>query len=376
MNYKKEYSTWVEIDLIAIEENVRQVRQLTGVSVMAVVKANGYGHGAVPSAQAALRGGASWFGVARIGEALELRNAGLDNKILLLGYTPPERLSDAIAKGISITVWNSQQVELASQAAKRIGTEALLHLKVDTGMSRLGVQPEKAVRLALEIEEKTWVAFEGLFTHFACADELDKTPTEDQEAQFRSVLDDLKRLKLRPAWLHASNSAASFTRPSANFDMLRLGIAMYGLHPSKDCPTPGSIRPALTWKSVLSQVKTLPAGRGISYGHEYTTETSERIGTIPLGYADGFRRTKDNRVLIGDRRVPVIGKVCMDQIMVLLDEVPSAREGDEVVVVGSQGDESISVEELALRWGTINYEVVCGISPAYNGYIPDKSTFQ
>lgn len=363
MNYKKEYSTWVEIDLIAIEENVRQVRQLTGVSVMAVVKANGYGHGAVPSAQAALRGGASWFGVARIGEALELRNAGLDNKILLLGYTPLERLGDAIAKGISITVWNSQQVELASQAAKRIGTEALLHLKVDTGMSRLGVQPEKAVRLALEIEEKTWVAFEGLFTHFACADELDKTPTEDQEAQFRSVLDDLKRLKLRPPWLHASNSAASFTRPSANFDMVRLGIAMYGLHPSKDCPTPGSIRPALTWKSVLSQVKTLPAGRGISYGHEYTTETSERIGTIPLGYADGFRRTKDNRVLIGDRRVPVIGRVCMDQIMVLLDEVPSAREGDEVVVVGSQGDESISAEELALRWGTINYEVVCGISP-------------
>jgi alanine racemase len=363
MNYKKEYSTWVEIDLLAIEENVRQVRQLTGVSVMAVVKANGYGHGAVASAQAALRGGASWFGVARTGEALELRNAGLDNKILLLGYTPPERMGDAIAKGISITVWNSEQVELASQAAKNVGTEALLHLKVDTGMSRLGVQPEKAGGLALEIEEKAWVAFEGLFTHFARADELNKTPTEDQEAQFRSVSDDLKGLKLRPPWLHASNSAASLTRPSAYFDMVRLGIAMYGLHPSKDCPAPRSIRPALTWKSVLSQVKTLPAGRGISYGHEYTTETSERIGTIPLGYADGFRRTKDNWVLIGDRRVPVIGKVCMDQIMVLLDEVPTAKAGDEVVIIGSQGDESISAEELALRWDTINYEIVCGISP-------------
>ena len=363
MNFNKEYSTWVEIDLNAIEENVRQVRQLTGVSVMAVVKANGYGHGAVDSAHAALRGGASWFGVARIGEAFELRNAGLDNKILLLGYTPPERLGDAIANGISITVWNSEQVELASQSAKRVGTEALLHLKVDTGMSRLGVQPEKAGELALEIYERAWVTLEGLFTHFARADELDKTTTEDQEAQFRSVLDDLKGLKLRPPWLHASNSAASFTRPSAYFDMVRLGIAMYGLHPSKDCPTPCIIRPALTWKSVLSQVKTLPAGRGISYGHEYTTETSEIIGTISLGYADGFRRTKDNWVLIGDRRVPVIGKVCMDQIMVLLDEVPTAKAGDEVVIIGSQGDESISAEELAMRWGTINYEVVCGISP-------------
>jgi len=363
MNYRKEYSTWVEIDLNAVEENVRQVRQLTGVSVMAVVKANGYGHGAVATAQAALRGGASWFGVARIGEALELRNAGLDNKILLLGYTPQVRLGDAIANGISITVWNSEQVELASQAAKRVGTKALLHLKVDTGMSRLGVQPEKAGGLALEIEEQSWVAFEGLFTHFACADELDKSPTEDQEEQLRRVLDDIKKFKLRPPWLHACNSAASFTHPSAYFDMLRLGIAMYGLHPSKDCPTPGSIRPALTWKSVLSQVKTLPAGRGISYGHEYTTEISERIGTIPLGYADGFRRTKDNWVLIGDRRVPVIGRVCMDQIMVLLEEVPTARAGDEVIIIGSQGDESISAEELALRWDTINYEVVCGISP-------------
>lgn len=361
MDSNSEYSTWVEIDLGAIEGSVRYIRELTGVAVMAIVKADAYGHGSLPVARAALRGGATWCGVARIGEALELRQAGLDCPILLLGYTPIRKMGDAISQRVSLTVWDYPQVMEASRLAGKIGGTALLHLKIDTGMGRLGVLPEAASALVEKITATPGVMLQGLFTHFARADELDKSPTEEQEDIFRKIITELEAAKLLPPIIHASNSAASLSRPSAHFNMVRLGIAMYGLHPSPDCPLPMEMQPALTWKSILSQVKTLPAGSGISYGHEYVTKSKERIGTIPVGYADGFRRTPGNSVLVAGKHVPVIGRVCMDQITVQLDEVSEAKAGDAVVLLGVQGKEQITAEDIARIWKTINYEVVCAI---------------
>ena len=363
MNDQKPYSNWVEVDLGAIENNIRQIVGLTGTDVMAVVKANAYGHGAVPAAQASLQGGAGWCGVARLEEALELRRAGLDCPVLLLGYTPPTRLDQAIQEQVSLTVWNAEQIEQAAQSADRTGIPARLHLKVDTGMSRLGVQSEEAPALAKQLAETSGVILEGIFTHFAKADESDPSTTQRQEDRFRYVLNDLKTQGIRPQWVHAANSAASLTRPSAWFDMVRAGIAIYGLHPSAECPLPETFRPALSWKSILSMVKVLPPGSGLSYGHEYFTQKHERIGTIPVGYADGFRRTTGNQVLVGGLLAPIVGRVCMDQVLVQLDGVPQAKEGDPVVLIGEQAGQRISAEQVAKTWGTINYEVVCGIGP-------------
>jgi alanine racemase len=361
MNKGKRYSNWVDIDLGAIESNINFIQKRTSAEVMAIVKANGYGHGSVPVAKAALRGGATWCGVAQVNEALELRKAGLDCPLLLLGFTPPDRFSEAISNHVSITVWNSKQIEAISKLEIHATSQANLHLKVDTGMSRLGVQPDGVIELAQRMANDPKIQFEGIFTHFACADELDKSPTDIQETLFRKVLEELISNDLLPPLVSASNSAACLNRPSANFNMVRPGISIYGLHPSPDCLNPESIKPALSWKSVLSQVKSLPPGRGISYGHRYTTQSHERIGTIPVGYADGYRRTKGNQILVGGSRAPVIGRVNMDQIMVNLDTIPEAKEGDEVVLIGAQGSEQITVEDLASLWGTNNYEVVCGI---------------
>ena len=356
------FSSWVEVDLGAIKNNVRSITQHTGVQVMSIVKANAYGHGAVPVSQAALDGGATWLGVARVSEAIELRQAGFGCPILLLGAVPEFRLEEVISNRISITVWTVDQAQMISSAAERVGRLAGLHLKVDTGMSRLGAQIEEVSHLVQQIKSYPAVHLEGLFTHFACADESDKRLSDKQERLFRQVLSELERDRLHPMLVHAANSAASLTRPSANFDLVRFGIAMYGLHPSPDeCRLPAEFRPALTWKAVLSQVKILPPGRGVSYGHIYTTSRNERIGTVAVGYADGFRRIAGNHVLVGGVRVPVVGRVCMDQITIQLDSVPGAKAGDEVVLVGNQGQASITAEDVARVWGTINYEVVCDI---------------
>jgi alanine racemase len=355
------YSTWAEVDLRAIEANIRLILKQTSAQVMAIVKANAYGHGTVPVAKAALRAGATWCGVGRIEEAFELRRAGLDCPILLMGYTPPGRYDEAISSKLSITIWDYEQLQAAYQAAVRLGENARLHLKVDTGMSRLGVQPEDAFELARTISLTPGILYEGLYTHFACADESDNPTTQEQENQFIQLLESLETNSLVPGLVHAANSAASLTRPSAHFNLIRAGISIYGLHPSADCPLPPEFKPALSWKSVLSLVKVLPPGRGISYGHRYTTRTPERIGTVPVGYADGFRRTSGNKVLVSGRRVHVVGRVCMDLIMIQLNGVPEAETGDEVVLIGTQGDECISADEVANRWGTINYEVTCGI---------------
>jgi len=355
------YSNWLEIDLGAIQNNARRASQITGAPVMAVVKANAYGHGLVPAAHAALRGGATWCAVARLEEALELRQAEIDAPALVLGYTPPGALAEAIARRISLTVWSEQHIVLAAAAARQAGLPARLHLKVDTGMGRIGAPPEAAPALARALAETRGVHFEGLFTHYARADEVEQGFTGKQEAVFQSVLGALESAGLRPPVVHAANSAAGLLPSRAHFDVIRLGIALYGLHPSAECPLPDGFQPALTWKAALSHVKTVPAGRGLSYNFEYYTQTDERIATLPVGYADGVRRARPNEELVGGRRVPVVGRVCMDQCLVRLDEASQAQAGDEVVLIGEQGDEAIRAEDVARRWSTNNYDVVCGI---------------
>lgn len=362
MSLAGEYSNWLEIDLEAIEGNVHVCLERTGVQVMAVVKANGYGHGAIPVARAAVRAGATWCGVARWDEAVELRQAGLACPILILGATPVRKIPEMIQARVSMAVWETGQVEAAMAAAAAVDEKARLHLKVDTGMTRLGIEPEGALDLARRLANAPGIFFEGLFTHFARADESDPVTSNDQQGRFRQVLEAVEAASLRPPLVHASNSAASLTRPDARFDMVRVGIALYGLHPSAECRLPEGFRPALTWKSQLTQIRMTPPGRGVSYGHAYTTRRQERIGVIPVGYGDGFRRVPGNRVLVGGRVVPVVGRVCMDQLMVQLDEVPKAEVGDEVVLIGQQGKASLTAEDLGRVWGTFNYEVVCGLS--------------
>lgn len=363
MSAGESYATWVEIDLSAIEQNVNYFCSNSATQVMAVVKANAYGHGAVPVARAALKGGASWLGVARVEEALELRQAGVGSPILLLGFTPPGRVDEAISQRVSLAVWTLGQVHEALAAARRVGAPARLHLKIDTGMARLGVQPEEALGVASSMAASSEIVFEGVFTHLAKADEADQTTSDWQERVFLEVLEAFRIARIPPSLVHIANSAASLTRPSPAFNLIRPGIAIYGLQPSEYWSMPSILRPALEWKTTLSHLKILPPGRGVSYSHRYFTSSTERIGTLPVGYADGFRRVSGNQALIEGKIVPVIGRVCMDQVMVLLQSVPECKAGSEVVLIGVQGDACITAEQVAARWGTIAYEVVCAISP-------------
>jgi alanine racemase len=279
-----------------------------------------------------------------------------------MGYSPESNLREAVSSDISTAIWSRAQIESLSRLARKLQVPAKVHLKVDTGMSRLGAAGPEVLSLAKEIIDTEFVEFEGLFTHYARADETDQLSTKEQETEFLEILDKLSRFGIKPAYVHAANSAASFIRPDSRFSFIRPGISIYGLHPSRERSLPGDFRSALEWKAILSQVKVLPPGRGVSYGHEYFTQKNERIGTIPIGYADGFRRVGNNKVLVGGKIVPVIGRVCMDQVCVQLDELPDAKVGDEVVIIGTQGDARITAEQVADRWGTINYEVVCGLA--------------
>jgi alanine racemase len=362
MDRHSQYSTWLEIDLEAIRRNTARLRELCGTAVMAVVKAGAYGHGAAPAARAAQRGGAAWIGTARLEEGLELRRQGVQGALLILGFTPPERVAEALEGRLALTVWSVDQLEAARAAASATGLAAAVHVKVDSGMNRIGMPPQEALEFVRRVAATDGLTCQGVYTHFACADGADRRPTEKQQAVFAGVVEALQAAGLRPEWVHAANSAGALAYPDARWDMVRAGVGVYGMHPSPEVPLPAEFEPALQWKSCLTQVKVVPPGQGLSYGHGYVTRAEERIGTLAVGYADGFRRVDDNTVLVGGRRVAVVGRVCMDQCLVQLDAVPEAQPGDEVVLLGAQGGERITAEEIGARWGTINYEVTCGIT--------------
>jgi alanine racemase len=363
--------TWVEVDLSAIQNNLRRMKAITGTRVMAVVKANAYGHGAIEVSRAAAAAGAAWLGVARASEGLSLREGGRALPILVLGYTPPERATAALGADLTLTVFDFEAAQAYAAAARLLGRKARLHVKVDTGMGRLGVLPEDAPEFVRAVGALEGAEVEGLFTHFAGADMNDQGSAQRQLSKFESVLRALAESGLRPSLVHAANSTAAFTLPAARYDIVRMGIALYGLSPSDEAPCPPDFIPALSWKATVAQVKTLPPGHGISYGSEYVTTETETVAVIPVGYADGYRRVPKNvnEVLIHGQRAPVRGRVCMDQIIAGVSHIPSAslragpsvRAGDEVVLMGQQGEVVISADEVARRWGTINYDVASGI---------------
>jgi alanine racemase len=355
--------TFVQVSLDAIRSNINLIKEITQTPIMAVVKANAYGHGAVDVARAVEEIGVDWFGVAFSGEGLALRKAGIKANILVMGYTPPELSGDAIENDLSLTVYDPNLAKEYSKCASEIGRNARLHLKVETGMGRLGIHVSDALSLAKKIKSMKRLHLEGIFTHFASADEEDRSFTRMQCAQFEIVLDELRSERISPELIHAANSAGALRFPEARYDLVRIGIAMYGLHPSNDYHLSAGFKPALQWKTRVSQVKWLDPGTPISYGRTYYTRSRELIAVLPVGYGDGYRRSppSNSHVLLNGVRIPVVGRVCMDQLMVSITEAGDVQQGDEVVLIGRQGDASITAEEVGNWWGTINYEVVCGI---------------
>lgn len=355
-------STWLEIDLSALKNNIRLIQSITRRPVMPVIKANGYGHGMLEVARASVDAGAAWLGVARLEEALILRQSGIELPVLVLGFCMPDRVPEALDFRISLTVHHPELVQAYAEQAQATGRNLRVHAKIDSGMGRLGVFPEQGVSFVQKIMNSPGLQLEGLFTHLARADEPAVETTEWQLNRFQQLVQELEKNGLRPPLVHAANSAGSLYFPDSHYDLVRPGIAIYGLHPSPEAPLPPGFQPVMAWKARLISVKELPEQHGVGYNYRYVTSHRERIGVVPVGYADGFRRRSGNFVLVGGKRVPVIGGVCMDQCMLQLDEVASARIGDEVVLMGKQAGEHISAEEIGAAWGTINYEVVCGMA--------------
>lgn len=356
------YSTWIEVDLDAIRSNIRRIASHTARPVMAIIKANGYGHGIIEVGRAAETGGAAWLGVARLDEAVRLREAGIDLPLLVLGYCHPELVPQAVARRITLAIHDPALLAPFAEQASAAGGTLNVHAKFDSGMGRLGVFTENGVEFVRQILSHPELHLQGAFTHMASADDPSLATTDWQIDRFTRLIQDLEQNGLRPPLVHAANSASSLYFPRAYFDMVRAGIAIYGLDPAPEAPLLDGFRPALSFKAQLASVKILPAGHGIGYNYRYTTTKDSRIGVVAVGYADGFRRRLGNFALVGGKRVPVVGGVCMDQCMLLLDEVPGAKIGDEVVLVGRQGDAVLTAEEVGAAWGTNNYDVVCGLA--------------
>lgn len=358
--------TRAEVDLGCIAHNLGLARQAVGpgVAVLAVVKADAYGHGAAPVARAALAAGAAWLGVATVEEGVALRRAGIAAPVLVLGWVPPWQVAEALDHDLTVTVSSLEDAEVVAAEAGRRGRPARVHIKVDTGMGRLGffhgdpAACDKVIRAC----RLRGVEAEGIYTHFADSDG-DRGFTLLQLARFHELLDRLEAAGLRFPLRHAANSGAIWGVPESHLDLVRLGISLYGYHPGGARAGGPPLRPALTWKTAVALVKTVPAGTPVSYGRTYVTRGRETLATLPVGYADGYRRALSNRgqVLLAGRRARVVGRVCMDQIVVSVPPGVEVRAGDEAVLLGRQGDDAVTADEMAAWLGTISYEVLCAI---------------
>lgn len=365
-------TTWIEVEADALANNARKLRRrLTpGCKLMAVVKANAYGHGAVESARVLQRAGVDWFAVATFSEARELRAGGINLPLLVLGYTPPWQAAEAAALDISLTLFDQKTGLDYALAVHEAGQSLRVHVKVNTGMNRLGVDLDEATALLAALAEMAPLTTEGIFTHFATSDEFDKQHAYRQFARFQELLAALDARGLRPPLAHCANSAALLTMPDTHLDMARSGIALYGLDPdAEQCTLPDGFRPALTWKALLSQVRRLEPGDAVSYGREFVATHAMVVGVVPVGYADGFPRRPYTweYLLVGGQPAPILGRVCMDQVVVDVSSAVMVNRtvaaGDEVVILGRQGDRRITAEDAAARVGTNNYDVVSRILP-------------
>jgi alanine racemase len=362
---------WVEVDLAAVTANVAYICELVApAAVCAVVKADGYGHGAVPVARAAIAGGARHLGVAIAEEGHELRQSGVDVPVIVLSEPAPEAMRLVVADKLTPTIYTEPGLAalLNAVAAQDGGTPVPVHLKVDTGMHRVGASPAEVLELARAVAANPVLSLEGLFTHLAVADEPADPYTHEQLASFDRVIAALAAGGTRPSVLHAANSAGALVHPASRYQMVRPGIAIYGLAPASSMRGHPALRPlvpALSFKAEVSYAKEVAAGEGISYGLHYRLSASSVIATVPVGYADGVARRLSQvggEVLIGGRRRPIAGSVTMDQILVDCGPGAGVKAGDEVVLIGRQGDQEVTAWEWAERLGTIAYEVTCALS--------------
>ena len=357
-------NTYVKIDLDAIEANIDAVRAKAQVDVMAVVKADAYGHGAVQVTRL-LQDKCAFFGVSSILEAIELRRAGIYNPILILGHTPVSAFPVLVQAEIRPTIYHYDAALALSKAAQQQGKTAACHIAVDTGMSRIGFQAtEKDADICAEIAKLPGLHVEGLFSHFATADCADLTRSHAQVEKFDRFYEMLQARGVEVPIRHMDNSAGLMNFEK-HYHMVRSGIVTYGMYPSDEVNTKDlAIRPALQWISRITHLKTLPAGREISYGGTFVTTRETRVATVPVGYADGYRRSLSGKfyVLIRGKRAPILGRVCMDQMMVDVTDIPDVTPRDQVVLVGRSGDEEITMEQIAAAADSFNYEFVCGIS--------------
>ncbi len=329
---------------------------------MAILKANAYGHGLSEIGNAVVEAGTDWIGVARIEEGIQLRRSGICKPILVLGYVQPEAIPQAIDHEISVALFDLACAEEYHRQSIKLKNILKVHIKLDTGMGRLGVIPESAQPFLKEVISFSGLKIEGIFTHFARADEPHVPETNEQIIKFNHALSETKILSLNSVLIHASNSAGTLAYPEARYDMVRPGLALYGYSPDHSISLLDRMSPALKWKTRLTSIKKLPKGQGISYGHEYFTTKEENIGVIAAGYADGFQRCQGNQVLIKGQKVPVIGRVCMDQAMISLEKISDPGIGDEVVLLGTQGNQEISAQDLADLWDINQYNVLSTIS--------------
>ena len=352
------------VNLDAIEENIRAVERRAGVPVMAVVKADAYGHGAVPVAKH-LEGKCAFFGVSSTDEALELRNAGIRTPILVLGSVPNDAYPAAVREDIRLAIFTWEAAEELSRVAQSLGKAAIVHFVADTGMSRIGFQvTEESAEICARIAKLPGLVIEGLFSHFATADCADLTRAKAQEALFDRFVEMLKVRGVEIPICHLSNSAGIMNF-SQKYQMVRSGIVTYGFYPSDEVDTAAlPLQPALKWYSRISHIKELPAGREISYGGTYVTTAPTRVATVSVGYADGYRRSLSGKfhVLIRGQKAPILGRICMDQMMVDVTDIPGVALDDRVTLVGWDGKHHISMERIAAAADSFNYEFVCGIS--------------
>ena len=357
-------NSFVRINLDAIGANLDAVREKAGVPVMGIIKADAYGHGAIPVAHL-LQDKCSFFGVSSVAEALELRRSGIHKPVLILGHTPADAFPEMVRQQIRPAIFRWEDALALSEEAVRQNATADFHFALDTGMSRIGFQVTwEDAQICAKITALPGLRAEGLFSHFATADCADLTRAHAQAERFAQFDGMLKQLGVNIPIRHLNNSAGVMNF-GGQYEMVRSGIVTYGLYPSDEVdPSLLALTPALEWVSHVSHVKTLPAGREISYGGTYVTTAPTRVATIPVGYADGYRRSLSGKfhVLIHGKAAPILGRICMDQMMVDVTDIPDVQPGDTVTLVGRDGSRRISAEEIADRAGSFNYEFVCGIS--------------
>lgn len=355
---------WVDINLDHLAHNMREVRRVTASKslVSAVIKADGYGHGALYIAQTLLDNGADRFAVATLSEAIQLKNAFRTTEIMVLGYTPNDLIDGAIENDIIQTVYSYEQADVFSRRAVSLEKTLKVHIKLDTGMRRIGMSiSEDTVSDILKMSALPNLEIEGIFTHFAVADEIDKTFTIEQVKRFNRIVDALESSGLKIPIKHVSNSAAIIDCPEYNFDMVRAGIMLYGLYPSPDVNKKAvDLKEAMSLKANVAHVKMVQKGEGVSYGHKYIASADTQIATIPIGYADGFTRglTFKAKGIVKGEIKPVVGRICMDQCMVEVDGL-EIKVGDTITLFGEADDKIISIDDYADMLGTINYEIVC-----------------